>query len=110
MALSNDLEVASTFERSTAGAASDPSMATRQRVLLADDNADLRDYVRRLLEVNYEVEVVADGVAALEAARACPPNLIISDVMMPRLDGFGLIQELRKDPVLATVPVIVLSA
>jgi PAS domain S-box-containing protein len=91
-----------------AGGTSRP--ATAQRILLADDNADLRAYVRRLLEVSYEVEVVEDGVAALEAARARPPDMIISDVMMPKLDGFGLIRELRADPALATIPVMVLSA
>jgi len=80
------------------------------RVLVADDNADLRDYVRRLLSEQYEVEVVADGVAALEAARARRHDVIVADVMMPRLDGFGLIRELRNDPELRTVPVLVLSA
>lgn len=87
-----------------------PSAATGQRVLLADDNADLRDYVRRLLADSYEVEVVEDGAAALVAARARRPDLIIADVMMPKLDGFGLIRELRADLTLASVPVVVLSA
>ena len=63
------------------------------RVLLADDNADLREYARRLLAEHYDVHVVADGQAALEAARELRPDLIVSDVMMPRLDGFGLIRE-----------------
>ena len=80
------------------------------RVLLADDNADLRDYAHRLLAEHYEVEAVADGQAALEAARARPPELVISDVMMPRLDGFGLIRELHADPALGKIPVILLSA
>ena len=95
-----------------AGVASPPAAAVtgRPRILLADDNADLRDYVRRLLEVSYEVEVVEDGVAALESARARPPRLIITDVMMPKLDGFGLVRELRADPALATIPIVVLSA
>ena len=83
---------------------------TGPRVLLADDNADLREYARRLLAENYEVEAVADGQAALEAARARPPQLVISDVMMPRLDGFGLIRELRADPALRAIPVMLLSA
>lgn len=86
-----------------------PSL-TGQRILVADDNADLRDYARRLLEPSYYVEVVEDGEAALAAARVRTPDLIISDVMMPKLDGFALIQVLRADPVLATVPVMVLSA
>jgi len=81
-----------------------------QRILLADDNADLREYARRLLAEDYEVEAVADGVAALAAARANPPALVVSDVMMPGLDGFGLIRELRADPKLRTVPIILLSA
>src|SRR6185295_8185888 len=80
------------------------------RVLIADDNADLRDYARRLLSGHYEVEIVGDGMAALAAARTRRPDVIVSDVMMPGLDGFGLIRELRKDPALDTIPVIVLSA
>jgi signal transduction histidine kinase/DNA-binding response OmpR family regulator len=80
------------------------------RILLADDNADLREYARRLLAEDYEVEAVADGIAALDAARARPPALVVSDVMMPGLDGFGLIHELRADPKLRTVPIILLSA
>src|SRR6185312_9891991 len=61
---------------------------TRPRVLWADDNADMRDYVRRLLAERFEVTAVSDGQAALEAALANPPELVLSDVMMPRLDGF----------------------
>jgi PAS domain S-box-containing protein len=83
---------------------------TAQRVVVADDNADMREYVRRLLIDQYEVEAVADGRAALAAARTRRPELIISDVMMPQLDGFGLIRELRADPELAAIPVILLSA
>jgi signal transduction histidine kinase len=79
-------------------------------VLLADDNNDMRDYVGRLLAERYQVEVVRDGQAALEAAWRRRPDLILSDVMMPRLDGFGLLQALRNDPNLCDVPVILLSA
>ena len=82
----------------------------RPRVLVADDNADMREYVRRLLAQRYEVEVVSDGQAALEAARRRRPALVLSDVMMPRLDGFALLRELRTDPGLRTVPVVLLSA
>ena len=84
--------------------------AARPRILLADDNADMRNYVRRLLSGRYEVEAVADGEAALAAARAERPDLVLTDVMMPRLDGFGLLRELRSDPQTATIPVIMLSA
>ena len=89
------------------------TLAPRQdlpRVLLADDNADLREYARRLLSEQYQVHVVADGQAAFEAARELRPDLIISDVMMPRLDGFGLIREVRADPQLRATPIILLSA
>ena len=68
------------------------------RILWADDNADMREYVRRLLSKHFDVQAVADGQAALEAARANPPDLVLSDIMMPRLDGFGLLRELRADP------------
>jgi signal transduction histidine kinase/DNA-binding response OmpR family regulator len=82
----------------------------RPRILLADDNADMREYVRRLLSERYEVETAADGEAALGAARARTPDLVLTDVMMPRLDGFGLLKALREDPATSVVPVILLSA
>ncbi|MFN7948819.1 MAG: PAS domain S-box protein [Blastocatellia bacterium] len=81
------------------------------RILLADDNADMRDYVRRLLsESGYEVVAVADGEAALAAARAQVFDLALADVMMPRLDGFGLLRALRTEERTQTMPVILLSA
>ncbi|HKV13328.1 MAG TPA: ATP-binding protein, partial [Thermoanaerobaculia bacterium] len=80
------------------------------RILLADDNADMRDYVRHLLSGPYEVEAVADGESALAAARLCPPDLVLTDIMMPGLDGFALLKELRADPRTASIPVILLSA
>ena len=80
------------------------------RVLVADDNDDLREYVCRLLADHYTVETAADGVAALEAARARRPDVIVTDAMMPKLDGFGLMRALRDDAELRTVPVLILSA
>ncbi|QHG18881.1 ATP-binding protein [Nostoc sp. ATCC 53789] len=80
------------------------------RILLADDNADMRDYVKRLLSQQYEVESVADGLAALDSARGRVPDLVLTDVMMPGLDGFGLLQELRANPQTKKVPIILLSA
>jgi signal transduction histidine kinase len=82
----------------------------RRRILLADDNADMRDYVIRLLRQEYEVEAVRDGQQALRSARARRPDLILSDVMMPRMDGFGLLAGIRADPALRDLPVILLSA
>ncbi|AOF84019.1 sensory box protein [Hydrogenophaga sp. RAC07] len=82
----------------------------RPLVLVADDNADMRQYVVRLLGSHYRTEAVQDGAAALVAARERIPDLILTDVMMPGLDGFGLLQALRADPQMSGVPVIMLSA
>jgi len=87
-----------------------PETRALPRILLADDNADMRDYVRRLLSERYLVQAVADGEAALIASRENPPDLILSDVMMPRLDGYGLLRELRADPRTRSIPVVLLSA
>jgi signal transduction histidine kinase len=82
----------------------------RPRILWADDNADMRDYVSRLLAGSYEVTVAPDGLKALSAAREKLPDLVLTDVMMPGLDGFGLLRALRDDERTRTVPVILLSA
>jgi signal transduction histidine kinase len=88
-----------------------PGVALGQgRVLLAEDNADMRDYVRRVLSSAFEVEAVADGQAALESALARPPDLVLSDVMMPRLDGVGLLRALRAAPHTKALPILLLSA
>jgi len=106
---SGDRPHASSAEDLGLGAA-DPHAAAKPRILLADDNHDMRDYVTRLLGDSYEVEAVGDGAAALAAARDRRPDLVLSDVMMPRLDGLGLLKALRGDPGLADLPVIFLSA
>ena len=80
------------------------------RVLIADDNADMRAYLRRLLDDRCEVETVADGAAAWRAIRARKPDLLITDVMMPVLDGVGLVDRIRNDPDLSDLSVIMLSA
>lgn len=88
-----------------------PASARSVRVLVADDNADMRDYLTRLLvTAGYVVEGVTDGRAALDRARATVPDLIVSDVMMPRLDGLALVAALRADSRTAAVPVLLLSA
>ncbi|MET0402158.1 MAG: ATP-binding protein, partial [Cystobacter sp.] len=85
--------------------------AARELLVLADDNADMRDYVRRLLsDAGYPVHATADGLEALAAVRSLSPALVLSDVMMPRLDGFGLLKALRADPATADLPIILLSA
>ncbi|WAS88960.1 MULTISPECIES: hybrid sensor histidine kinase/response regulator [unclassified Corallococcus] len=80
------------------------------RVLVVDDNADLRTYITGLLDASVTVETAEDGYAALQAIRAHPPDLVLSDVMMPRLGGFGLLRELRADPRLRAIPFVLLSA
>ncbi len=70
----------------------------------------MRDYLRGLLVDDYDVRVAPDGVVALELARTAPADLVLTDVMMPRLDGFGLLQALRRDPDTMHIPVVMLSA
>ncbi|MEU7947311.1 SpoIIE family protein phosphatase [Micromonospora taraxaci] len=81
------------------------------RILVADDNADMREYLSRLLRAaGYRVEAVNDGHLALQAARASQPDLVVSDVMMPGLDGLQLVAALRAEPRTAGTPVLLLSA
>jgi CheY-like chemotaxis protein len=81
-----------------------------RRLLLADDNADMRAYIRSLLADEWDVVAVGNGEEALSAAIDQPPDLILSDVMMPKLDGFALIARLRENSRTKHVPVILLSA
>jgi CheY-like chemotaxis protein len=97
------------------GPAADPATQSDgglpARVLVADDNADMREYLARLLRTaGYHVSMVTDGQAALAAIRVGLPDLVISDVMMPRLDGLGLVAAVRADARTAGVPVLLLSA
>lgn len=80
------------------------------QVLVADDNADMRQYLIRLLAEHFYIKAVPDGEAALAAVRKWFPDLILADVMMPRLDGLGLLREVRADPLIRDLPVIILSA
>jgi PAS domain S-box-containing protein len=79
-------------------------------ILLADDNVDIQTYVSGLLSNLYEVQGVPNGEAALAAARSRRPDLILADIMMPVMDGFSLLEQLRSDPQLRSVPLILLSA
>ncbi|MFE4379860.1 SpoIIE family protein phosphatase [Streptomyces cyaneofuscatus] len=86
-------------------------LSAQARVLIADDNADMREYLSRLLRgAGYQVHAVDDGQQALEAIRADAPDLVVSDVMMPRLNGLSLVRALRTDSRTASVPVVLLSA
>jgi signal transduction histidine kinase len=84
--------------------------AAAARILVADDNADMRRYLVRLLEQRWAVQSAEDGQAALELALRDPPDLVLSDVMMPRMDGFELLRALRANPATSTVSVMLLSA
>lgn len=96
--------------------ASEPSQKTAtdesgtKRILLADDNADMRAYIHRLLSPYYAVDVVTDGQQALEAIRRHQPDLVLSDIMMPRLDGTQLLSIIKSNPQTAQMPVMLLSA
>ncbi len=82
----------------------------RPLVLVADDNADMRRHLRRILAPHWDTALYADGAAALEGARQDRPDLIVTDVVMPVLDGFEFVRALRADPDLASIPVLMLSA
>lgn len=82
----------------------------RGTILLADDNADMRDYVTRLLSGEYRIQAVADGASALRAALTSPPDLVLADIMMPGMDGLELLRALRAEPSTRHIPIILLSA
>jgi PAS domain S-box-containing protein len=84
--------------------------AARPRILIADDNSDMRSYLKSLLAPHAEVTLVGDGEAAFAHLLADAPDLLLSDVMMPRLDGFGLIARIRATESLRHLPVMLLSA
>lgn len=87
-----------------------PAADDKATVLVADDNPDVRDYLTSLLRERWRVRAVGDGASALELARSEPPDLVLSDVMMPGLDGFELLAALRADPVTRGIPVVLLTA
>jgi signal transduction histidine kinase len=87
-----------------------PESHTRARILIADDNADMRQYLARLLAEQYVVEAACDGKSAMSKALERLPDLVLSDVMMPELDGFELLKHLRSDEKTRSIPVILLSA
>ena len=82
----------------------------RELVLIADDNADMRAHLQRLLSVRWRTVLVADGETALQTACELRPDAIVTDVMMPKLDGFDFVSAIRRDPGLAATPILMLSA
>jgi PAS domain S-box-containing protein len=87
-----------------------PVRSSGARIIVADDNADMRSYIARLLSDQYRIEQVADGQEAMDAIRRERPDMVLTDVMMPRMDGFELIWAIREDSEFADLPVIMLSA
>ena len=84
--------------------------ASAAHVLVVDDNADMREYVTRILRPHWSVETAADGQQALAAIERRRPDLVLTDIMLPLVDGFALLQTIRAIPPLAGLPVIMLSA
>ena len=85
-------------------------LGTRDHVLVVDDNADMRGYVQRLLQSRWRVTPAADGLEALRLIGEVGPDLVLTDMMMPKLDGATLIDRIRADESTRALPVIVLSA
>lgn len=79
-------------------------------LLIVDDNADIRSYLRSILEPSYAVLEAANGVDGLACARSALPDLIVADVMMPEMDGFALLRALQADPATDNIPVVLLTA
>jgi signal transduction histidine kinase len=98
------------LEQADAGSAAAVGAKSEAVVLLADDNADMREYLARLLGQYWSVVTATNGAEALEVARRRRPDLILSDVMMPKLDGFDLLRALRAEEATQDVPFIMLSA
>ena len=93
-----------------ASPSADPVLAGA-RILVVDDNADMREYIGRLLSQSGAVVTLATtGEEALDRARVESLDVVLSDVMMPGMDGFGLLTEMRADPELRSIPFVVLSA
>ncbi len=83
----------------------------KRRILIADDRASSRELLRMVLErAGYEVIEAEDGVDAVERARAGNPDLILLDLQMPRLDGYGTLLELRRDDRFRNLPILALTA
>jgi CheY-like chemotaxis protein len=87
-----------------------PTVDTPPRILVCDDDANLRELVRAVLGPGHSFIEAADGNEALLVARELHPDLIVLDLMLPGLSGFDVLKEIRSDPALAEIPVIVITA
>lgn len=85
-------------------------MSSPGPILVVDDDPSIREMLVLILETRgFDVRQAADGMKALERARAEPPSLILLDLMMPGMDGVAMVEELHRDPELARIPIVVLS-
>ncbi|ORX86568.1 hypothetical protein K493DRAFT_291242 [Basidiobolus meristosporus CBS 931.73] len=100
----------SSTDSNAGGSVTFPVVSRGCRVLLVDDNVDMRKYIKCILEKWWRVTEAEDGEQAYQMAITDPPDLIVSDVMMPNLDGYGLLKLLRTQPLTKFVPLILLSA
>lgn len=87
-----------------------PDEAARPEVLIIDDNSDIRSYLRTALSSTYKVSEAVDGKSGLEMARRIVPDLVISDIMMPVMDGLEFCSQLKQDKAISHIPVILLTA
>src|SRR5262245_35288275 len=82
-----------------------------KRILIIEDHADTRRNLRLMLHFeHFEVLEAEHGMAGVESARQRRPDLILCDVMMPKLDGYGVLKALREDPATRTIPFLFLTA
>lgn len=105
-----DARIDEALSWTTSSSPGTPAAESASCVLVVEDNPDLRDYITRTLAPFWRIRVAGDGLEALDAVRSEPPDLVLSDVMMPSLDGFELLAALRGTASTATIPVILLSA
>ncbi|MEM7030957.1 MAG: response regulator, partial [Chloroflexota bacterium] len=82
----------------------------KSQILVVDDEADIVKSIERILRKDYQVSVAYSGVQGIKSARRIKPDLIMLDVLMPGMNGYDTCRELKKDPILASIPVIFLSA
>ncbi|HWF97860.1 MAG TPA: ATP-binding protein [Steroidobacteraceae bacterium] len=82
----------------------------RERILVVEDNAQMREFLSRILQFRWHVETAPDGAAAIEHVRSRAPDVVVADIMMPRMDGIEMLRALRADAATAKLPVLLLSA
>jgi PAS domain S-box-containing protein len=106
----SDKHIASEPANAATGTDAARPATQKKLIMVADDDAEMRDYISHLLHNEYRVYGVRNGLQAVEATKRLRPALVLADVMMPVLNGFGTLRAIRNDPSLSSIPVILLSA